>query len=84
MRQIYLALIVISLVQIVIVLGVVPPLGDVNCKSDSCDAIVCQKFNCTYGKVMNSPNVNCGCCKICMQYIGEDIATSALLSRKHN
>lgn len=57
---------------IAIAFGVVPPIGDVNCKPDSCGGIACQTFNCSYGKVMNSPQSPCSCCKICMQYIGEN------------
>lgn len=51
--------------------AVVPPLGDVNCKEGFCDSVTCSTSNCTLGKLMNDPSSVCGCCKICISYIGK-------------
>lgn len=50
----------------------VPPLGDANCKEGSCDSANCASVDCSFGKMMNDPSSPCGCCKLCIFYIGNE------------
>ncbi|XP_046647985.1 uncharacterized protein LOC124338009 [Daphnia pulicaria] len=49
-----------------------PPVGDINCYKGSCESVECQSVDCSFGKLMTNPSSSCGCCKLCLSYIGEN------------
>ncbi len=49
----------------------VPPLGDVKCQAESCNSTDCAIVPCAFGKLMTDPDSSCGCCKLCLDYIGK-------------
>jgi hypothetical protein len=49
-----------------------PPIGDANCKEESCNSVNCESgIDCSLGKLMGDPKSICGCCKLCLNYIGK-------------
>ncbi|KZS21200.1 uncharacterized protein LOC116920893 [Daphnia magna] len=60
----------------------VPPLGDANCKEGSCDSANCASVDCSFGKMMNDPSSPCGCCKLCIFYIGENEACGVNMNNR--
>jgi hypothetical protein len=50
-----------------------PPVGDINCYKGSCESVECQSVDCSFGKLMTNPSSSCGCCKLCLSYIGKNV-----------
>lgn len=49
-----------------------PPPGDANCYKGSCESVNCKSVDCSFGKLMTDPGSSCGCCKLCLSYIGKN------------
>ena len=45
-------------------------IGNVLCYKESCEEAKCPDVNCTNGTLLTSPSYECGCCKLCLEYLG--------------